>query len=698
MSVRTRLLLAFTALLLCGPASATERAAVARGAFEGDEHRVEAELLFDVDQAAPGKPFRAGVLLRMAEGWHVYWRHAGEGGLETEVRFDGAEFGPLLWPFPQTFDTADGFIRTYGYSDEVLLFAEAKAPNEGDALRVEATADVLVCKVECIPALLKVERILPLGEERPSAAADLFDGFSARVPREARELRLGLRAQAEGERIEGELEIEPDGWRAEAFVPDQSPGFETLRAEVQDGIVRISGKASVESTEPPRVRGVGQLLSPEGEARYVEVDAPLLEAPAAAVTAEASLLWILLLAFGGGALLNLMPCVFPVLAVKVYGFVRLAEESRRGLWLHALAYTAGVVGSLLVLALAVIALRAAGASVGWGFQFQHPIFVAVVGAVVVAFALNLFGVYGVGVTAQSLVERVDQSRGLLRAAGEGVLAVVLATPCSAPLLGTAVGFAFAASSATIALVFFVLGLGLAAPFCLLVLFPGLAARLPRPGAWMEHFKHFLGFALLGTAAWLAWVMGGLGGVDAMGRFVAFLVVVAFACWSLGLAQRAAGAGRWLGLATAAAAILVAVGAGLPPSAAEAGDARGSSAEARAWSPEAVHSALASGRPVFVDFTADWCLTCKFNERTVLASERVRSAFREREVEFLVADWTRRDEAIRAELARYGKAGVPLYLLYSPRKPEEPEVLPELLTERIVLDSLERISSDKEPDR
>jgi thiol:disulfide interchange protein DsbD len=700
MTVRLRILALLASL--APTAALAEGAALARGAFEGDEHRVEGELVLDVDEAAPGQPFRAGVVFRMAEGWHIYWRHSGEAGLETELRFGGADFSPLRWPFPETFDTAGGFIRTYGYSKEVLLFAEAVAPEGEEELRISATADVLVCKVDCIPALLELERTLPVGVRRPSSAAPLFEAYASRVPQIPEDLRFTLLAQGEGERIEGRLRIEPAGWHAEgvgAFVPDRSPGFETLRGRAEGGILHVEGKASVEAVERPRVRGVGRLVSPEGETRYVEIDAPLEEPPPAAA-ASASLPWILLLAFGGGALLNLMPCVFPVLAVKVYGFTRMARESRRGIAIHALAYAVGVIGSLLLLALSVIAARAAGMSVGWGFQFQHPIFVALVSAVVVAFALNLFGVYYVGLGSRDLVARVDASRGIVRSVGEGILAVVLATPCSAPLLGTALGFAFAAPAWTIALVFAVLGLGLAAPFCLLVLFPGLTTRLPKPGSWMEHFKQALGFALLGTAAWLVWVMGGLAGVDAMAKLVALLLVVAFACWTFGLAQRAAGFGRWLGGSAAGTALLMAILGGLLPTTTDESAVPSRSVEAGAWSPDAVREALAQGRPVFVDFTADWCLTCKFNERTVLASKRVRSAFQEKGVEVLVADWTRRDEAIRSELARYGKAGVPMYLLYSPQRPREPEVLPELLTEQLVLDSLERLTSSiaKEPNR
>lgn len=665
-----------------------------KGALDGEIHRVEAELLLDVDEVRPGEAFRAGVRFRMHEGWHIYWRNPGESGLESEILFEGAAFEPLQWPFPQTFRTGGGFIWTYGYDGEVLLFAEGRAPEAPGAHEIVARADVLVCEVDCIPAEFALRLPLRVGQERrASPAAPLFDAAEARVPRHEEGIRATVAAEPD-ESFRGTLRIEPAGWTPEgegAFVPDVSPGFETLRGITRGGAILVEGKASPVVSEPPRVRGVARLRSPQGEVRYLEVDAVLEAAPpvATAATETPPLGLVLLFAFAGGALLNLMPCVFPVLAVKVYGFTRLAEESRRGLALNAAAYAAGVVGSLLVLALAVVAARAAGMGVGWGFQFQHPLFVAAVSAVVVAFALNLFGVFHVGLGGQRLVERVDGSRGLVRSAGEGLLAVVLATPCSAPLLGTAVGFAFAAPAWLTIAVFATLGLGLAAPFCLLVLVPGLASRLPKPGLWMERFKQILGFALLGTAAWLVWVMGGLGGVDAMARLLAFLVAVAFACWLFGIAQSAARR-RWLGFSVAAMVVLASSGflpKGVAPEA--------TTSSAGTWSEEAVAKALAEGRPVFVDFTADWCLTCKFNERTVLASSRVREAFEARGVEFLVADWTRRDEDIRRKLAEFGKAGVPMYLLYSPDAPSSPRVLPELLTEGLVLDALASIP-EKEP--
>jgi thiol:disulfide interchange protein DsbD len=323
--------------------------------------------------------------------------------------------------------------------------------------------------------------------------------------------------------------------------------------------------------------------------------------------------------------------------------------------------------------------------VGWGFQFQEPLFVAGLSGVVLLFALNLLGVFEVTVPghgAPTLVAAVDHAHGPLRSAGEGVLAVVLATPCSAPLLGTAVGFAFAASAPVVLAVFAAVGLGLAAPFCALVLLPGLHTHLPRPGAWMERGKQLLGFALLGTGVWLASILGSLAGVDGVVRLLAFLVVLALAAWAWGAwRKRPVLLGGLLAvLLTGWVALRFAPG----PEAA--------SVRRDAWSEEAVSRSLAQGRPVLVDFTAEWCLSCKFNERTVLASEAVQSALARTRTQLLVADWTRRDPRITRALAAHERAGVPMYLVYSPTRPEQPEVLPELLTPDLVVSALERAAS------
>ncbi|WP_093524661.1 protein-disulfide reductase DsbD family protein [Stigmatella erecta] len=715
--------------------------AVRSGAPDEGEPRVEAALLVDATQVKPGDAFRVGVRFRMDPDWHIYWKNPGDSGLSTEVSWDtpGTTVGELRWPFPATFRTPDNFIITHGYHHEVILFAEARASAQAEgALTLSAAVDALVCAERCIPAEMVLSRSVPVGPEtlRDVEATAAFDAFQAQVPlgEEAAvhtaSLTLDAPTLQAGQPFTGTLTVAAregqgpvPGVEGDFFVSERLPGIAKVALTQQaPGRYRLEGKAEPGEppAEAPRLQGVLRLGTAQAGFQSLEVNlamAPVVPAPPGAVAAAPapapafpkpgaapvaaapaesplSLGVALLFAFLGGAILNLMPCVFPVLALKAYGFTRLVQEDRRHVGMHALAYTGGIVGSMGVLAAVVLAVRAGGASVGWGFQFQEPLFVAGVSAVLVAFALNLFGVYHLGADGTAIAGKVDATSGLARSAGEGVLAVVLATPCSAPLLGTAVGFAFAAGPLTVVATFVALGLGLALPFCVLVMVPGLAKRLPKPGAWMEVGKQLLGFALLGTTVWLLWVMGGLAGVDGMARLLAFLVAVALGAWLYGRSQFTEGTWKWVGRGVALALLLGIGGFALRFEEAAAGRPASTAAHAQPWEEAAVAAALQAGQPVFIDFTADWCLTCKFNERTVLAREDVRAAFARHQVAFFVADWTRRDARISAQLAAHGRAGVPMYLVISPSAPAQPEVLPELLTQDLVIQAVERAAGHR----
>ncbi len=670
----------------------------AAGAFVEGVPRVEATLLSEVEQLAPGGSFRVGVRLQMAPGWHVYWRNPGEAGMATEVALQGPGLtvGALQWPEPTVLHSPDGSITTYGYAEDVVLFARAQAQAPaGPTLPLRALVDVLVCEVECIPATLTLERRLAVGPQavRNAEEAKLLDAADSRVPVSESQAGLQLRVRRPavlraGTGFSAELSLSgPDGRPVtlpsqDAFIPERVPRVSAFALEAlagRPGELLLTGRLVPEAGPGPLLlRGVLRLSQ-----RPVELNLPLGSVLAAPAAGGPTLAWVLLLSFVGGLLLNLMPCVFPVLALKAYGFLRAAQAEGRQAAGHAVAYTLGIVLTLEMLAAVVLGLRAAGHAVGWGFQFQQPLFVAALAGLVVAFALNLFGVYRVGVASQPLVQAVDRQHGTWRSAAEGVLAVVLATPCMAPLLGTALGFAFAAPAWVVGCVFLLVGLGLALPFLLLVLVPRLGARLPRPGAWMERLRQLLGFALLGTAVWLASVLGGLSGVQGMVRLLAFLLAIAGAAWLWGRWQD----GR-AGLGWAAAAVMVLVaGAASLRFTASVPDTSASD-----WTPNAVAETLHAGRPVFVDFTAQWCLTCKFNEGAVLSRPAVQQALAVTGTRVLVADWTRPDAGIAAELAAHQRAGVPMYLLFSPHRPDSPEVLPELLSVSQVVDALHRAAA------
>ncbi len=551
-------------------------------AHQEDAARVVARLVVHPEDGAADTR-RVGVLLDIAEGWHVYGADAGETGIPTEVRWH-AERGtvtPLAWPETTPFGNDDLGYEGMGYAGRVLLPARAAFESEPGTLQAEVS--LLACADECIPA----EARLSLAPGAPAPSGEEASALRALFGTPA--------AHAAGA-----------GWRA---------------------------------------------------------------------------LW---LAFLGGLLLNLMPCVLPVLAIKALAMSELSAAYRNDAQRQALAYAAGVLGSLLVLAAAVVALQAGGTAIGWGFQFQEPLYVAGLGALLVLFALNLFGVFEVGAPTGRWTALGSDAVGARRSFFDGLLTVALATPCSAPFLGTAVGFALAGGAAWIVPVFLCIGVGLALPLTLVGFVPAAAAWFPRPGAWMQHFRVGLGFLLLATVTWLAWVLGRQSGVDALVRLLAWLLLVAFLGWCHGVRQRSGARGRgWL--AVASAALIVVSGIGVVATDEDPGADVPALPGAREWSRTDVAQALRVGRPALVVFTADWCITCKANERLVLSDPRVHEALAGFEV--FVGDWTERDAAIAEELARHGRSGVPFYAIHVPD--QRPTILPELLQTDTVLEALAR---------
>ncbi len=678
-----RLLALLLPLLLApGLALAAESAPVA-------SPRATVTLAADAAAVAPGESFRLGLRLRLAPGWHSYWRNGGDAGAPPELALtlpEGAAAGPIAWPAPERIPY--GPLVNFGYTGEVLLPLDIRVPataTPGDSFTVAAEAHWLVCADVCIPEEGRFDLTLPVAPRPvPSATtAPLFEAAAARLPRPA---PWTASAGAGGGRAS--LTLAGTGLSAatvqDAFFFPDSPGVLANAApqtlSLRDGTLTL-GLTLERGATPAALSGTLVLRDGGGQRAAFEVSAPVAGPPATAGLPFAQALAFALL---GGLILNLMPCVFPVLAMKAMAIARLSGGSRGQVRAHAASYTAGVLATFAAVGGLLIGLRQAGLAAGWGFQFTEPAFVAAMAWLMLAVALNLAGVFSLGRTVgagQALAMRGGHAGAFFT----GALAVLLATPCTAPFMAAALGAAMAMPPAMTLAVFLALGLGLAAPYALLGLAPGLARLMPRPGPWMERLRQGLAFPMLGAAAWLVWVLAQQAGPDGVLWVLAGGVLLSAGLWALGLAQRGgAGRGRILGRAAAGVAVLAALALLPRLSAAPAVAATDPSAEA--WSPARVEQLRAEGRPVFVNATAAWCITCQVNERIALRGAAVQAAFAAQGVAYLKADWTRGDAEIGALLRRHGREGVPLYLFWAPGA-AEPVVLPQILTEGLVIEAL-----------
>lgn len=728
---------------------------------EGKKHPVHARLLADRDVVAPGETVRLALHLKQKPGWHTYWKSPGDIGLPTDITWtvpEGATTTPYQYPVPHRYDVQS--IISYGYDDQVLFHTDVTLPADLPAgeLVLGAQAKWLVCEVMCIPGEAELELPLTVADQGgpTNAFGPLIDHFAAQHPTPPTEVQgfmvetaLSAEAVLPEAAFEAVFYLNPAGGPAleapvevaswPAFTPIVQGSWMVSEVTVNatpDGGVVAKVKGETFPAEPlPEDDRVGGLFQVKvgGKMVATEVTIPLpwaapgtelaastsplfalAEGKSAAAVAgdagsagttaeppqdERSFALMLLLALVGGAILNIMPCVLPVLTLKLYSVVgqqdiTAAERRNAGL-----AYTGGVVASFLALALGVILMRTVfQLPVGWGFQFQYPEYVAALATIVFVFGLSLFGVFEVPAFGADKAATASAKEGLTGHFLTGIFTTLLATPCSAPFLGTGMGFAFSLPSGGVMLFFAVAGLGLASPFLIIAFLPGLMRFLPKPGAWMETFKQLMGFTLVATTVWLVDVFGGLVGPDGVTGFLAFLLAIGLGSWAFGRyggptesGQRQAG--------VFVVAVLVSGMAGwrfldfAVPEAQACGDTPTQSAasldfeEHVPWQSftEARVEELA-GTTVFIDFTADWCLTCKVNERTIIETTAVRSGMREHGVVPLKADWTRRDETITRWLQRYGRAGVPFYLVVPADRSAAPIPLGEVITPESVLEA------------
>lgn len=718
---------------------APSRAALA---LEPPADTVRAELVAEHDAVTPGGSIWLALRLRHAPHWHTYWIVPGDAGLPTRLQWSldpGYVAGPIDWPAPQRLRV--GNLANYGYEGEVLLPVSVRVPESaraGTTARFAAHADWLVCNDLCIPGGADLSLALPVraaGDVHPSAEAGAFAATRRRVP--APLALQGARAVLHGQRLRLEFSGPNPTPRALEFFPleggrivaaaDQplsvragrvqldleaatpiEPAFTALRGVlVADGgpgagagsrgwvaqiDLAISG-APARSAPAANVTATAITpLVPERSAGALGLVLPSTpeRAPASASSTMASIALAIAGAFLGGMILNLMPCVFPVLSLKLMGLVRHRHDAPARLRAHGVAFACGVVLSFVALAGLLIALRAAGSQIGWGFQLQSPLVIAGLIGLFFLIGLNLLGAFEFTFGAGLANTRAAQSLhgdGLRGSFATGVLAAVVAAPCTAPFMGAALGYAVTQSAAVALLVFAALGAGMAAPYLLLTLEPAWVERLPRPGPWMERLKQLMAFPMFLTCVWLFWVLGQQIDMDAVAFMLIALVGWGLFAWATGLAQRGSAGFRWLAAVAALVAVLMFVP--LARSSTHVWRAAVASAAAGAdwagWTQVAQRSALAQGSPVFVDFTAAWCITCQANKRLVLRDERVEAAFRQHGVVRMRADWTLRDEAITRELERFARGGVPMYVLYD--RKGTPHLLPELLSTQGVLEAL-----------
>ncbi|NML13794.1 protein-disulfide reductase [Azohydromonas sp. G-1-1-14] len=678
------------------------------GASAQTEVRTEqlrAELLAHAPEGvAAGKPVWLGLLLEHAPHWHTYWKNPGDSGLPTRLQWSlppGVDAGEIQWPVPQRLPV--GPLMNFGYEGRVLLPVQIQVPAGFDAasLSVQLQADWLVCKEVCLPQSGRFSLQLPT-HAATSINAAVFEEAQRRQPQSV----PGAAASARIE--EHQLVLDVKGLPAAlhgaplGFFPEQ-PGIIDNAAPQQarwdGGSWQVKVPLSPERDQsPPRMDAVLAGAQGEGVQLGFEVSGPWpapgstprrtpveteTVAPATSVSGTPSPAFglALLLALGGGMLLNLMPCVFPVLSLKLLGFV--AHHGQRERVAAALAYTAGVLLSFVALAALMLALRAGGEQLGWGFQLQSPAFVTALAVLFTLIGLNLAGQFEFGTLLPSGLAGLQLRHPLLDHALTGVLAVAVASPCTAPFMGASVGVAATLPTAQALAVFGALGLGMALPYLAAAAWPGLTRALPRPGPWMAQLRTLLAFPMFATVVWLLWVLGQQTGLDGAVALLGLLVALAFALWALaGPAFRHSRRAARAGVAVLALAVLALTLHWALPAWREAPAANGMAAAStegwEAWSAERVRALQAQGRPVFVDFTAAWCVTCQINKRSALADATLRADFELHGVTLLRADWTRRDAAIGAELARLGRSGVPVYALY-PAGGGAPQLLSEVLS-------------------
>ncbi len=700
-----RLISALSILLLAGPvvwaAPASPTPAFA-GPTATAAH-LTVQLVVPPAQIYPGQSFTAGLYFKLDQGWHVYWTNAGDSGEPPSIKWNlpaGVTAGAQQFPAPKRLPL--GPLMDFGYEDEVLFPIPMQVAStfkpDAPEITLGGKATWLVCREVCIPghAELAVQRkaLAQPGSVEADVSDDaaLIQRFQHTLPQP---LPAGDQAKFQSTAKGFTLAVETGKKEesAEFFPFDQNilanaapQTVKPLKKGVQLDLVKDDNL-----TSPPKELH-GLLVLADGRAYEFHATPGSLAASSAADSR--GLLGIVLFAFVGGIILNLMPCVFPVLFIKGLALVQSSSEERHKLRLHGLVYTLGIVASFWAVVAALLILRGAGHQLGWGFQFQSPAFLAVIALLLFFLGLSLAGQFEIGLTLTSAGGSLAQKSGYAGSFFTGVLAVIVATPCTAPFMGAAIGYALANSAIVTFAVFTALALGLAAPYLLLAFNPAWTKILPRPGAWMEVLKQAVSIPIFGTVIWLVWVFNQTAGPAALVALLSAFLLLAIAGWILGRwpAKAAATVAAVLVLILAVALPIVAIDKMPVPAAATTASSGAPGTVWEPFTPELVAKYRAQGKPVFVDFTASWCLSCQVNERVVLDRADVQQKLASSGVALVRADWTRHDEVIAQTLAGLGRSGVPTYAFYPADPAQQPQLLPEVLTPGIVFNALDAVKA------
>jgi len=691
-----RLLTILFALFALGSSVFAQSSAPGRSAL-GNEAMVRTQLVTDHIAIVPGTTFHVGLRMEIEPGWHTYWRNPGDSGEPTEIEWElphGVTAGEIIWPAPSAYPY--GPLMNYGYGGEIVLPVELTITDEfaGRFLEIQANASWLVCEEVCIPESAELDLFLTVGQTvlADEAGAALINESLSRVPqtsdvlagisRSAHSLVLTIVDPENGREIQN-LNFFPYSdvvinHAAEQVDYTGEGGF-ALRLEpapeARSGLTWAPrGVLTYDVRENGEWVAKAIIITPEPGVKVFDVPNDAFSTPTVPVTIQ-GLAITLVLSFFGGLILNLMPCVFPVLSIKALGFVERAHSAPGELRRHGLLFLAGVLITFLALAAVLLFFKAIGDPIGWGFQLQNPLTVGILSLVMFGIGLNLVGLFEVGTSLQGFGGRWADAGGDAGAFMTGLLAVIVAAPCIGPFAAGALGLAFSQPGFVLVLVSLMLGLGLALPYLILSFFPALLKWLPKPGPWMVRFKQFLAFPMFGAAIWLVWVLSMQGGPQGVLMLLIGFLATGFLVWVLrfgGLLGRIA--------AVAGVAVLVVSLLGVSRST-MVGEYVG-----EPWSQERVDMLVAEGRPVFIDFTAAWCVSCQFNKQMTLNSAQVISAFDTNDVTVLIADWTNRDDRIAAAIRAYGAAGIPLYVYYAPGS-SEPQILPPIISTGLILDTV-----------